>query len=44
MMTTFPSPSFPRKGVTIVRGRRPLDMMAASPWGGPTEESWHCNR
>ena len=37
-MTPFPPSPFPRKGVTIVRGLRPLHVMAVPPWGGPAEE------
>ena len=29
---------FPGKGVTIVRGLRPLHVLAVPPWGGPAEE------
>lgn len=37
-MTPFPPPPFPRKGVTIVRGLRPLHVLTVSPWGGPAEK------
>jgi hypothetical protein len=37
-MTTFPPAPFPRKGVTMVRGLRPLQTVdSLPPWGGPVE-------
>ena len=36
-MTGIPPTPFP-KGVTIVRGLRPLHFLAVPPWGGPAEE------
>jgi hypothetical protein len=34
----FPPPLFPRKGVTLVRGLRPLRFVdSLPPWGGPAE-------
>ena len=40
MKTTIPPTPFPMKGVTPVRGLRPLHLMAVPPWGGPAEEPW----
>ena len=37
-MTTYPPAPFPRKGVTMVRGLRPLRVNdSLPPWGGPAE-------
>ena len=37
-MNYHPPAPFPREGVTVVRGRCPLDEVAVPPWGGPAEE------
>lgn len=37
-MTPFPPFPFLRQGATIVRGLRPLHVLAVSPWGGPAEK------
>jgi hypothetical protein len=37
-MTPIPPTPFPRKGMTLVRGLRPLHVLAVSPWGGPAEK------
>ena len=37
-MNLIPPSPFPSKGVTIVRGRCPLHVLAVPPWGGPAEE------
>jgi len=38
-MKTIPPPPFQQKGMTNVRGLRPLNFLAVSPWGGPAEKS-----
>jgi hypothetical protein len=37
-MSPIPPSPFPKNGVTIVRGRCPLHVLAVPPWGGPAEE------
>jgi hypothetical protein len=37
-MTLNPPAPFSKKGVTEVRGLRPLHVLAVPPWDGPAEE------
>lgn len=38
MNAPFPPTPFPRKGMTVVRGLRPLHVVdSLPPWGGPAE-------
>jgi len=43
-MISIPPAPFSKKGVTDVRGLRPLHVLAVPPWGGPAEETNDCKR
>ncbi len=37
-MTPIPPPPFSKKGMTVVRGLRPLHVLVVPPWAGPVAE------